>query len=233
MSLIPFAGAESSKKSKGKKFESLALFSLRTEFNSLAKRYRAAMTTNEFLRMKLNTALERVADLETIVCRAVDTLNGPQIDAKAQPFAEQAGRIVLTVVDHFGLTPMMLFGRARGSAYTIPRHIAMYLVHTRLGVSVAAVGRYFGGRDHTTVIHAIRNVKKAKGQFQHAHSYVSQINAKLDEHAPATSRAVASAAAPPRPGPPLGEEAAALSSSLSDGIPNGSSGDSPTVHPEA
>ena len=49
MSLIPFAGAELPRKPKGKKFDSLALLSLRTEFNSLAKRYRAAMTTNEFL----------------------------------------------------------------------------------------------------------------------------------------------------------------------------------------
>jgi hypothetical protein len=45
-----------------------------------------------------------------------------------------------------------------------PRQAAMYLSRVLTGTSLPEIGRRFGGRDHTTVIHAIRQVEKRIGE---------------------------------------------------------------------
>src|SRR5579859_1382769 len=122
MSLIPYAGAENVERAtrpKTKKFESSALMSLRAELITSRAKCRAAIEANETLRMRLSAALERVADLESIICRATSALSCPQQDSYAWPYAEQANKIVLAVTEHFGITPTMVFGRARGLEYTV------------------------------------------------------------------------------------------------------------------
>jgi chromosomal replication initiator protein len=54
-----------------------------------------------------------------------------------------------------------LKSRRRTRDLTVPRHVAMYLVHNLLNLSLVAIGSHFGGRDHSTVIHAIRKVEES------------------------------------------------------------------------
>jgi chromosomal replication initiator protein len=54
-----------------------------------------------------------------------------------------------------------LKSRRRTRELTVPRHVAMYLVHELLNLSLVAIGSHFGGRDHSTVIHAIRKVEES------------------------------------------------------------------------
>lgn len=53
-----------------------------------------------------------------------------------------------------------LASRRRTKDITVPRQVAMYLIKETLGLSLSRIGDYFGGRDHSTVIHSIRKVEE-------------------------------------------------------------------------
>ncbi len=56
----------------------------------------------------------------------------------------------------FGLSPDELLSSARTHRIAWPRQLAMYLARELTDESLPAIGRHFGGRDHTTVLHAWR-----------------------------------------------------------------------------
>jgi chromosomal replication initiator protein len=57
---------------------------------------------------------------------------------------------------HFGLSSEELLSSARTARIAWPRQVAMYLARELTGESLPSIGRHFGGRDHTTVLHAWR-----------------------------------------------------------------------------
>jgi chromosomal replication initiator protein len=57
---------------------------------------------------------------------------------------------------HFGLTPAELISPSRTARIAWPRQVAMYLARELTEESLPAIARQFGGRDHTTVLHAWR-----------------------------------------------------------------------------
>ena len=58
--------------------------------------------------------------------------------------------------EHFGLSREELLSSARTPRIAWPRQVAMYLARELTGESLPSIGRHFGGRDHTTVLHAWR-----------------------------------------------------------------------------
>ena len=62
------------------------------------------------------------------------------------------------VSDYFHITPADLKGKKRTKAIAFPRQVAMYLARSLTKFSTTEVGIEFGGRDHTTVMHACRRV---------------------------------------------------------------------------
>ena len=63
------------------------------------------------------------------------------------------------VADHYGLGDGILEGDSRQRGIARARQIAMYLARTMTTASTVQIGRWFGSRDHTTVIHAIRTIE--------------------------------------------------------------------------
>ncbi len=63
------------------------------------------------------------------------------------------------VADSWGTTVARLESPRRSRGIVEPRQVAMYLLRELLDLSYAEVGRLFGGRDHSTVIHSIRKVR--------------------------------------------------------------------------
>lgn len=55
-----------------------------------------------------------------------------------------------------------IIGRSQRRAIVMVRQELMWEVHTKFGMSFPAVGRLFGGRDHTTCLYAIRKVEAMK-----------------------------------------------------------------------
>lgn len=69
-------------------------------------------------------------------------------------------KIKLKVSEHFGIAVSDIEGERRLQSYVRPRHIAMYLAWKLTAQSLPQIGRRFGGRDHTTVLHAVGRVKE-------------------------------------------------------------------------
>ncbi|MEO1688949.1 MAG: chromosomal replication initiator protein DnaA, partial [Pseudomonadota bacterium] len=66
------------------------------------------------------------------------------------------------VAAHYALRMNDLLSPRRSRSVARPRQIAMYLSKTLTSKSLPEIGRRFGGRDHTTVIHACRTIEKLK-----------------------------------------------------------------------
>lgn len=68
------------------------------------------------------------------------------------------------VSKHFDLKPLDLVSARRARAVARPRQIAMYLAKRLTTRSLPEIGRKFGGRDHSTVIHAVRKIEELRDQ---------------------------------------------------------------------
>jgi chromosomal replication initiator protein len=68
--------------------------------------------------------------------------------------------IQATVGEHFGITSDELLSSSRSPRVAWPRQLAMFLSRELTGESLPAIGRRFGGRDHTTVLHACRRTQE-------------------------------------------------------------------------
>ncbi len=71
-------------------------------------------------------------------------------------------QIQKAVADHFELKPLDMLSARRARAVARPRQIAMYLSKRLTTRSLPEIGRKFGGRDHSTVIHAVRRVEELR-----------------------------------------------------------------------
>lgn len=67
--------------------------------------------------------------------------------------------ILRVVMKHFGVNRGDLLSSRRNRSIVRPRQIGMYLAKTMTARSLPEIGRRFGGRDHTTVLHAIRKIE--------------------------------------------------------------------------
>lgn len=74
----------------------------------------------------------------------------------------QVGDIMETVSQHFGLRLPDLIGRKRSRSVSHPRQLAMYLARKLTPLSLEEIGLHFGGRDHSTVLHAERVIDSGR-----------------------------------------------------------------------
>lgn len=75
---------------------------------------------------------------------------------EAEPRPPTIAAIIAAVADHYGLTRIDLLSQRRSRAVARPRQLAMWLAATLTPASLPQIGRRFGDRDHTTVLHARR-----------------------------------------------------------------------------
>lgn len=67
--------------------------------------------------------------------------------------------VTAQICEYFGLTVEALRSKTRKREIVIARHIAMYFCEENGLGSLKSIGIFFGGRDHSTVIHALRSVE--------------------------------------------------------------------------
>ncbi|WP_395942813.1 chromosomal replication initiator protein DnaA [Brevundimonas sp.] len=84
-----------------------------------------------------------------------------------------------TVADHFTLKQADLLSERRTRSVARPRQIAMYLCKQHTTRSYPDIGRRFGGRDHTTVLHGVRKIEELMAQDDQIARDVEALTRKL------------------------------------------------------
>ena len=87
--------------------------------------------------------------------------------------------VIKTVAKHYHLKPIMITGKKRQKPIANARHLAMYLLKKDLGLSLVEIGRWFGGRDHTSIIHAVRKIDKKLLEDYQLNEDINQIRQAL------------------------------------------------------
>lgn len=113
----------------------------------------------------LEGALIRVVAFNSLTARPIDReLAAAVLDVIHPPTASDRkpsiSRVQTAVADHFGLTVKDLVSPTRAARLAVPRQIAMFLSRESTGRSLHEIGSAFGGRNHTTVVHACAQVNR-------------------------------------------------------------------------
>jgi chromosomal replication initiator protein len=87
--------------------------------------------------------------------------------------------IIRTVAEYYRLSPDELLARGRSRAVALPRQIAMYLAREMTHASLPKLGEAFGGRDHTTVLHAYEKIKEQVERDVSFYTLVHELQDKI------------------------------------------------------
>ncbi|MBR5883212.1 MAG: hypothetical protein IKY97_07045 [Mailhella sp.] len=103
-----------------------------------------------FLRYEQSNVLPSVDDISSLLSRA------------GAPQPVDCDSILAVVASRYGCTSSELRENTKDSRLTLPRQTAMYLCRELLGESYPSLGHIFGGKDHSTVMYAVRKIEKLK-----------------------------------------------------------------------
>ncbi len=110
----------------------------------------------------LNNVIVRTAYMERpVTIEAVEDVLG-ELPVRSEKRVT-VDEIQKAVAAYFSITPADINSKRRTQSVVRPRHIAMYLAKTMTTRSLPDIGRRFGGRDHSTVIHAVSKVTAQMG----------------------------------------------------------------------
>ena len=85
--------------------------------------------------------------------------------------------ILRTVAERFNLQPSQLKVKSNTRQIAYPRQVAMYLVKELTHASLPEIGRYFGGKHHTTVLHSVQKIEELR---QHDDSLNNLVQSVID-----------------------------------------------------
>ncbi len=100
----------------------------------------------------------------------------PRVPRRACSVAE----IQAVACEHFGLTSDELLSSSRTTRIAWPRQVAMYLARELTDESLPVIGRHFGGRDHTTVLHAWRRTTQRLATDSGSRQAVDNLRSQLE-----------------------------------------------------
>ncbi|RAK57195.1 chromosomal replication initiator protein DnaA [Phenylobacterium deserti] len=111
----------------------------------------------------LNTLVARVgADVARLTLDEAQAILRPHLSCNERKVT--VDMIQKTVAEHYQLKQADLISERRARAVARPRQVAMWLAKQITTRSLPDIGRRFGGRDHTTVLHAVRRIEALKGE---------------------------------------------------------------------
>ena len=157
---------------------------------SIQERIAAPPEVLEFIASKISS---NIRELEGALIRvtAFASLNRQPVDL---PLAENvlrnlipndegpeitAAQIMSVVASYFGVTIDDLCGSSRSRVLVTARQIAMYLCRELTDLSLPKIGQAFGGRDHTTVMHADRKIRQLMAERRSLYNQVSDLTSRI------------------------------------------------------
>ncbi|MGI9136780.1 MAG: chromosomal replication initiator protein DnaA [Candidatus Nanopelagicales bacterium] len=90
-----------------------------------------------------------------------------------------AAQIMAAAASYFGVTVDELCGSSRSRVLVTARQIAMYLCRELTDLSLPKIGQAFGGRDHTTVMHADRKIRQLMAERRSLFNQVTDLTSRI------------------------------------------------------
>jgi chromosomal replication initiator protein len=134
---------------------------------------------------ELEGALTRVVAFASLTGRPMTVELAQDVLRDVFPQGEAAQvsieRIQDEVSERFGLSKEELIGDKRSQNIVYPRQVAMYLSRELTDSSLPKIGRHFGGRDHTTVIHATSKIARLIREDRSVYNLVQELTARVKQ----------------------------------------------------
>ena len=86
-------------------------------------------------------------------------------------------KIKKAVADYYGINVDILNSSKRSRDVSYPRHIAIYLIRNKLGLSYPAIGKIFGGKDHTSIMHSCEVISE---EIKYSKELISTLDAIME-----------------------------------------------------
>lgn len=112
---------------------------------------------------------------------AEEALGEPKLQAARTQFTLQ--NVIDAVTSFYNVRLSDLQSKRRHKSITLPRQVCMWLARKRTRFSLQEIGGYFGGRDHTTVMHSIAMVEQRLQQDPSFAQEIKAIESQLEEPA--------------------------------------------------
>ena len=154
------------------------------------ERVRVPADTLEFIASKIST---NIRELEGALIRvtAYASLSGAPIttelaqqqlhdllsDIEIKPRTDE--ELLAEIAEILNFDVEALKGKSRQRPLVTARQIAMYVFREQTDLSYPSIARLFGGRDHTTVIHAVEKIQRQMGERQAIYEQVTDVIQKL------------------------------------------------------
>jgi chromosomal replication initiator protein len=134
---------------------------------------------------ELEGALTRVVAFSSLTGRRMDTELAQDVLRDVFPQGEAATvsieKIQELVCERFSVTIEELTGDRRSQNIVYPRQVAMYLSRELTDSSLPKIGKQFGGRDHTTVIHATSKIARLIREDRSVYNLVQELTARVKQ----------------------------------------------------
>jgi chromosomal replication initiator protein len=148
----------------------------------------------EYIASRIST---NIRELEGALIRvsAFASLNRQSVDLQLAEFVLKdlipesqgpeitAATIMGQTASYFGLSIDDLCGTSRSRVLVTARQIAMYLCRELTDMSLPKIGQQFGGRDHTTVMHADRKIRSLMAERRSIYNQVTELTNKIKQQA--------------------------------------------------
>jgi chromosomal replication initiator protein len=92
-----------------------------------------------------------------------------------------AATIIGKTAEYFGISIEDVTGTSRSRVYVTARQIAMYLCRQLTDLSLPKIGDHFGGKDHTTVMYAVKKVEDQIAQRRQMYNQVNEIHSRIKQ----------------------------------------------------
>jgi chromosomal replication initiator protein len=134
---------------------------------------------------ELEGALTRVVAFSSLTGRPMTVELAQEVLKDVFPQGEMPEisieQIQHTVTERFGMTLQELTSDRRSQSIVYPRQVAMYLCRELTDSSLPKIGKNFGGRDHTTVIHATSKIAKLIREDRNVYNLVQELTARIKQ----------------------------------------------------
>jgi chromosomal replication initiator protein len=133
---------------------------------------------------ELEGLLVRLAAKASLLHRSIDLDFVRQelaLTGTSRPMEAGIDDVQRVVGHHFRVTHTELVGKERHRRIALARHVAMYLCKHQLRCSYPEIGRAFGGRDHTTVMSAVRRIEDLRENDAEVRAHLEALRRKLGD----------------------------------------------------